>query len=289
MIKEILKTLKLNHYLKNIIVFIPLLFSKNLFNTDLLFKSILAFVSFCLISSVVYIMNDIIDKENDRKHPVKCNRPIASGRLPIWVAIFVLVILFTISCTIACFIGISTLGIVLMYLLLNIFYSIKLKKIALIDAACIAFGFILRVLAGCTAIAVIPSPLVILLTFFCSMFFTFSKRKLEIKLITEKSKYRASLKDFDENLINQFVIINATLSIAFYFTYVLDIQTIERAGTDLLYITVLPFTLIIFRLLFLINKANNDDPIHFFEKDSTLKILFIIYFIILIFIIKCPC
>ena len=174
---------------------------------------------------------------------------------------------------------------ILSYLILNIFYSLKLKQIVLIDVVCIALGFILRILIGCFAISVIPSPLVILLTFFASMFFTFSKRKLEIQQLKDASKCRASLKEMDENLANQFVIINAVLAIAFYFTYVLDIQTIQRAGSEFLYITVLPFTLIVFRLLFLLNKAKSDDPIIFFEKDITLKFLFTLYIIILFLIL----
>lgn len=92
---------------------------------------------------------------------------------------------------------------------------------------------------------------------------------------------RAALVNFDENLVNQFVLINAVLSIAFYFTYVLDPYTIQRAGSAFLYVTVLPFTLIIFRLLFLLDKANDDDPIVFLENDVTLKILFLVYFVIL--------
>lgn len=285
MIKAIFKTMKINHYLKNTLVFIPLIFSLNVFNPHLFFRSVIVFVAFCLISSVVYIFNDIIDAESDRKHPIKCKRPIASGILPVKIAILVLILLLGLSLYLSFRLGLLAMLMILSYLVLNIFYSIKLKKIALIDVTCIALGFILRILAGCFAIFVVPSPLVILLTFFTSMFFTYSKRKLELKILKNDEKCRASLKDFDEALINQFVIINAVLSIAFYFTYVLDTQTIERAGTPYLYITVLPFTLIIYRLLLLINKADNDDPITFFEQDITLKILFVSYFIVLFLVL----
>ena len=281
MLKAILKTMKINHYLKNILVFVPLIFSLNFFSFELFAKTTAAFVAFCAISSVVYILNDIIDCKNDRLHPTKCTRPIASGKLPIWLALIILLVLLGASCAISFKINSLCLFMILSYLALNILYSLKLKNIALIDVACIAFGFILRVLIGCFAISVVPSPLVILLTFFASMFFTFSKRKLELQQLEEVSKCRDSLKEMDTNLVNQFVVINAVLAIAFYFTYMLDPQTIQRAGSDLLFVTVIPFTLIVFHLLFLINKSKNDDPIIFFEKDMTLKILLLFYIAVL--------
>ena len=166
MLKNILKTMKINHYVKNIIVFVPLVFSMNILNLSLLLKSVIIFISFCFISSVVYILNDLVDKDTDKLHPIKCNRPIASGKISAKTAIFVSVILFLISSVLAFYTSILSLLTVLIYLILNIFYSLKLKNIELVDVVCIALGFILRILAGCFAISVIPSPLVILLTFF---------------------------------------------------------------------------------------------------------------------------
>lgn len=281
MLKNILKTLRVNHYLKNIIALIPLIFSMNVYNINVVLKSFVIFISFCFISSVVYILNDIVDIKRDRLHPIKCNRPLASGNLPISLAITILIILFIISCFGAYYTSKPSLIIVLSYLVLNVFYSIKLKNIALMDVFCIALGFILRFLAGCFAIAVTPPPLIILLTFFMSMFFTFSKRKLELKFLGQNSKLRPSLISFNEDLINQFLTINAVLSIVFYCASVLDSNTLAQARTSSLYITVLPFTLIILHILFLSNKTNYDDPIVFFEKDKTLQILFITYFVIL--------
>lgn len=146
-------------------------------------------------------------------------------------------------------------------------------------------GFILRILAGCFAISVLPSPLVILMTFFMSMFFTFTKRRLELKLL--KNNERHSLHGLNEKEINQFVIMNAVLSVSFYITYMLDKTTIERAGTEYLYITVIPFTLIIYRLLFLVDtKIENDDPMYFFKNDKTL-LSFIVFYLFILSCILC--
>ena len=284
--KSIIKLLKLKHHIKNIVIFIPLIFSLKIFNITSTILTFEAFVIFSLIASAVYILNDILDVENDKIHPIKKNRPIASGVISISLAwkLFVLLVLttFTSALLINKFIFLS----VFLYLLLNVWYSLKLKSLPIIDVVCIAFGFILRILAGCGAILVIPSPLVILLTFFTSLFFTFSKRKLEYRLIEDKNSCRKSIKEYTEPLLNQFVTINAVLSIAFYFTYMLDTITIQRAGTEYLYITVIPFAIIIFRLLFKIYTCtNNDDPAEFIYKDKTLKTLIVLYLLILFVIL----
>lgn len=282
-IKDILKT---NHYMKNFVVFLPILFSMNLTNYSLLVKECIMFAAFCLISSSVYIINDLIDIEQDKLHPVKCKRPLANGQISKNFAVILFIFLFAVSSFLSYRLNIYCLLALLSYFILNIFYSLKLKNIVIIDVVCIAFGFILRILSGCAAIWVVPSALIILLTFFVSLFFSFSKRKLELKVIQNKEFLRNSIKNCDEKILNQFILINAILSIAFYFTYVLDEKTILRAGSEYLYITVIPFTLIFFRLLYLINlETQKDDPIIFIENDFQLKILILIFFITLIFLI----
>lgn len=280
--QSIITLLKLKHHIKNIVIFIPLIFSLKFLDINSLIFAFVAFISFSLIASSIYILNDILDVENDKLHPIKKNRPIASGKISMlfaWRLFIVITILsFFVSLLVNKFVFLS----IIIYLLLNIWYSLQLKFLPIIDVVCIALGFILRILAGCGAILVIPSPLVILLTFFTSMFFTFSKRKLEYMLIKDKSSCRKSIKEYTESLLNQFVTINAVLSISFYFTYMLDPVTIKRVGNEFLYVTVIPFSIIIFRLLFKIYTcSNNDDPAEIIYKDKTLKVLIFIYLLIL--------
>lgn len=286
MIIKFIKILKPNHYIKNVVVFLPILFSMNVTNFQLLAKEFVIFFAFCLISSVVYIFNDLVDLEQDKLHPVKSQRPLASGEISKPIAVCTLFLLLITASFLSYKLNIYCLLSVWLYFLLNIYYSLKLKNIVIIDVVCIAIGFVLRVLAGCSAIWVVPSALIILLTFFMSMFFTFSKRKLELKVLKDESMIRSSLKNCSESLISQFILINTILSIAFYFTYVLDEKTIMRAGTEFLYLTVIPFTLIFFRMLYLINIENkNDDPMNFIEKDLQIKILILIFFVTLILLI----
>lgn len=285
MLKNILKILKINHYIKNLVVIVPLIFSMNLFNYPLWIKVVLAFVSFCCISSCIYIFNDLIDVEKDRLHPIKSLRPIAANLISKRFAISLMILLFALGLYFAFILNWLSVFCILTYVVINILYSYVLKNIEIIDSFCIALGFILRMLMGCFAISVVPSPLIILMTFFISMFFTFSKRKMEKILVKDENLVRASIKGMDLKTIEQFVVINAVLSIAFYFTYTLDKTTILRAGTEYLYVTVIPFALLIYRLLYLSDLSIQvDDPMHFIEKDKTIKWLSFSYFVIFIIV-----
>ena len=193
-------------------------------------------------------------------------------------------ILILASVCLSLYLNITCFACIISYFILNVFYSLYLKHIELIDVACIALGFVLRIISGGFAIEVEPSALIILLTFFTSMFFTFSKRKMELLLLGENR--RKSILKMTLETINQYIVINAVLAIAFYFTYVMDDATIQRAGTKYLYISVIPFTLIFFRLLYLNSLTSNvDDPIIYIEKDKSLKVLFVVYLIVLLLIL----
>lgn len=280
MFKEILKTIRINHYIKNLIIFVPLVFSTLIKAPDACARAAIMFAAFCLISSVVYIFNDLADIQKDRLHPIKRNRPIASGKISPALALTILVILLCSGLILAGSLNKLCLLIIISYILLNILYTLKLKTLALVDVLCIALGFILRILSGCAAISVIPSPLVILLTFFLSMFFTFSKRTLESAMLTDNC--RQSIKGLDNTLLKHFVIINAILTITFYFNYMLDPVTIEKTGSQFLYVTTIPFTILMFRLIYLIfNSKEIDDPVHFIYKDKVIKSFIVIYLITL--------
>lgn len=282
MIKDVIKLIKPKHHVKNLVVLIPLIFSLKFLNLTSTLHAFIAMIAFCLVVSAVYVFNDIIDVDSDKLHPIKKFRPIASGKVGLklaWSLMFTLVFwAFVLSLTLNLYVFLSVFA----YLILNIWYSLQLKYLPIIDVMCIALGFILRILAGCGAILVIPSPLVILLTFFTSMFFTFSKRKMEYSLLQDKNNCRKSIKEYNEEVLNHYVSINAILSIAFYFTYMLDPQLIARANTPYLYITVIPFAMIIFRLLLKVYTCTStDDPADFIYKDKTFVVLSLIFLLIL--------
>jgi len=172
--------LRPKHWIKNIFIFAALIFSLNLFNIVKLIASLQSFFAFCLASSFVYIINDIIDIEQDRKHPKKRNRPIASGKISIKNAIIISIVCLIISMAFAYFVNLNTLIIILVYIFVNIFYSIKIKNVVILDVMFIALGFILRMIAGSTAIEVSFSNWILLTTFCISLFLGFGKRRGEI-------------------------------------------------------------------------------------------------------------
>lgn len=281
---DIINLLKIKYYIKNLVVFIPLLCSLNLINTQKLINSFSIFTAFCLISSTVYILNDLIDIEEDKKHPIKKNRLIASEKITKKSALLVLIILLLLSLIISYKINIYCLLSVLSYFILNIFYSIYLKHVTFIDIACISIGFIIRIFSGGFAISMAPSVLIILMTFFISNFFTLAKRKLEMNLldsVSAKLSIRSSLKSLKMETINQFILINSVLSISLYITYVFI-----NSNLQYLYLTIIPFTLVIYRLFTLVNSNFLDDNPIIFLKDKTLKYLFFFYIIIYIIICK---
>lgn len=218
--KYTIKLLRPKQWIKNFFVFGPIIFSNNLLNFDLLIRNFITFISFCLISSTVYILNDIVDKESDKKHPVKCNRPIASGKISLLKAFIIGTVLCLISLILAISLNKYIAIIICLYVLNNIAYSFKLKNIFLIDILSISLGFILRVLAGGISTTVQISKWIILCTLFLSLFLGFGKRRNEIIVLGKNaSSHRQNLSQYTEKLLDQFINISLTCTIMSYSIY----------------------------------------------------------------------
>ncbi|MFI3173490.1 MAG: UbiA family prenyltransferase [Eubacteriales bacterium] len=181
MLKDILKLIRIKQWVKNAFVLAPLLFSLKFTDLTANINAILAFFSFCFISSVVYVINDICDRKRDAIHPKKKHRPIASGIISPFVAKIIAIILCCLTCLLLYLLDSTKTSIViLLYVLINILYSWKLKHIVLIDVLIIAVGFIFRLYAGSYAIDVPVSSFIFMTTLFLSLFLGFTKRKGEL-------------------------------------------------------------------------------------------------------------
>jgi len=226
--------LRPKHWIKNLFVFAALIFSLNLFNIVKLIASLQAFFAFCLASSFVYIINDIIDIEQDRKHPKKRNRPIASGKISVKNAIIISIICLIASIILAFFVNLNTLIIISVYIFINIFYSIKIKNVVILDVMFIALGFILRMIAGATAIEVSFSNWILLTTFCISLFLGFGKRRGEILLVNNNTQNntRFVLKLYSAQFLDYMIMSSVTLTIISYALYTIDLEVIKRFGTD---------------------------------------------------------
>ena len=252
---------------KNLSLFVGIVFAQRLFSLTSFERASLAFLAFCLASSFIYLFNDLLDLENDRQHPVKRQRPLASGRLPISWAISAMSILLLLCASITAVIfatpifpqkdifanlGGSNLlftGTIITYLLLMILYSVRLKHVVLLDVFVIASGFVLRILAGALVIPVSISPWLYLVTILLSLFLAFNKRRHELVLLQEDaSNHRQILKEYSLPMLDQMITIVTAATFMSYSLYTFQGPT----GNHRLMITI-PFVLYgMFRYLYLV-------------------------------------
>jgi 4-hydroxybenzoate polyprenyltransferase len=260
---------------KNAIIFAPLLFSQNFLKVPLVFEVCLAFAVFCALSGSVYIVNDLLDVEQDRKHPLKCKRPLASGLLKPRAAVFFLTALLSglTLCALTLF-NWQFVGIAVAYLMLQICYSAWLKHIVIIDVFSIAAGFLLRVAAGAVAIEVTFSTWLFFCATLLALFLALSKRRHELVLLEDSAgEHRRILDEYSTGLLDQMISIVTTATLIVYILYTVSAETVAKFGSDKLKYTI-PFVLYgIFRYLYLVYQKNeggspekallNDMPILF--------------------------
>jgi 4-hydroxybenzoate polyprenyltransferase len=264
-IRALLEIMRPRQWTKNGAVFIGLVFAQRLFDLPSLERAVLAFIIFCFTSSGVYILNDLMDLERDRQHPVKRLRPLPSGRLPASGAIVLMAFIFLLCCILSlalfylpsppdiytAFGGASVLFIltVVAYIVINALYSTRLKHVVLVDVFCIASGFVLRILAGAVVIPVVISPWLYLVTCFLSLFLALSKRRHELVLLQEHAgNHRRILKEYSIPMLDQMTTIMVAGTLMAYSVYTIEGTT----GHGRLIITI-PFVLYgIFRYLYLV-------------------------------------
>lgn len=240
---------------KNFFIFAGILFSQNLFETPLLLRVIAAFILFCVISGSVYTFNDLLDIDEDRRHPQKARRPLASGRLSPAFARFAVVIVPVAAVCCAWLLGMPFFITAVSYLALQVAYSLWLKHIVILDLFSIAAGFVLRVLAGALVIDVEISSWFIICTVLLSLFLGLGKRRHEIETLEDEAQsHRPVLNDYSSYLLDQMISVVTASTVVCYALYTMSAETIDKFGTNNLVLTV-PFVLYgVFRYLYLIHK-----------------------------------
>jgi 4-hydroxybenzoate polyprenyltransferase len=250
---DYLRLLRPKQWIKNLFVFAALIFARDLFTLPLLGLATAAFVIFCLASSGIYIINDILDVEHDRNHPVKCRRPIASGRITegraFGLALLLLAVSLVGSCLVTWLLGLVTL----VYITLMIFYSLWLKQQVILDIFTIAAGFVLRVVAGAASTRVYFSPWLLLCTIFLSLFIALGKRRHELYLLSDNAaEHRSALESYSFTFIDQMVGIATSATILSYSLYTFLAPT----NRNLIY--TIPFVLYgLFRYLYVIYQQKS--------------------------------
>jgi 4-hydroxybenzoate polyprenyltransferase len=275
---ELLRTLRPVHWVKNVFVLAALIFSRRLAgplaeSLPAVGMALGAFVCFCLASSAVYILNDILDRKTDRVHPQRRSRPIAAGRVTVSTALAV-----GAGCALLALIGSLLLSnalavIVLAYMLLMVFYSMGLKHVMILDCAIIALGFCLRAVAGAVVIGVFISPWLVICTFALTLFLAFSKRRGEIAQLQEDSEaFRKTLGEYTPELLAHMLDVSSVLAVACFLLYAMDFRTLELFGTNNLVYTTPVVLYCIFRFSALTQKGLYSDPVKLITEDRPFQI-----------------
>lgn len=273
--KKYLELIRAKHWVKNILIFIPLLCSNEI-NRNNIIKIILAFFAFSFATSFVYILNDIKDIEKDKLHPRKCKRPLPSGKIKKSIAIYIAIIMITLSIIINCFINKNILNIslylLLSYIIINVFYSLGLKNIAIIDVILLASGFVIRVYYGAAINDIEVSNWLFLTILNASLFLGLGKRKKEL---VKNKESRKVLEEYNKDFLDKFQYIELALTLVFY-----SLWTMEQ-NTKFLVFTI-PIVIIIFmRYCLIIEKSDEGDPTTILYQDKMLILLSLIYIIIM--------
>jgi 4-hydroxybenzoate polyprenyltransferase len=257
MLRALLKTMRPRQWPKNAFVYAALVFDQQLFHLEAFLRTTAGFILFCLVSSAVYIFNDLADIESDRQHPDKKHRPIASGKLPKPVAWAAGIALVVISLPLGYLLSPAFFAVLLVYFLLNMAYSLWLKHIAILDVLIIAAGFVLRVHAGVTLIHVERfSPWLYVLTSLFALYIGFGKRRSELALLSHGAgAHRKVLDGYTLVLLDQYITIVSGMTIVVYALYTFFAPNVPANHTMMLTI---PFVLYgIFRYLYLIQVSHD--------------------------------
>lgn len=288
---SLLQSMRPAQWTKNTVLFAAFIFGygdRSLsVSADALYQLIPAFVLFCAASSGVYLWNDILDRKSDRNHPQKRYRPIAAGRLPVRTATMAASLLILLSVGLSILISLPFARVLLLYLGLQLAYSILLKRVALLDVFIIATGFVLRAVSGAVLLAIPISPWLLLCTFLLALFLALCKRRHEKASIeaTAGARQRISLQKYDLRLTDQLISIVAGATAVSYAIYTLWPETIAKFGSARLGYTI-PFVLFgLFRYLDLLYRENKGDrPEKVLLTDIPILVTLLLYGLLVLYI-----
>lgn len=270
-----LKLMRVKHYIKNLLIFLPLIFSMNFYDLNKDIKTLIGFILFSLVSSIIYIINDINDIEKDKNHPRKCKRPLASGEVTKKEAYVLLIILALIVIIGNVILRASWYSIVILvsYLILNILYSKILKNIPIIDVICLVIGFVLRVIYGASLIDVQVSNWLYLTIISFAFYLALGKRRNELQAGGDTRKV---LKFYNKEFLDKNMYMFLTLMLVFYSMWCVDESNITKFNNKLIY-TVPILMIIAMKYSFNIENSAEGDPVEVLLSDKVLMILVLLF------------
>lgn len=236
-VRDAIRLVRAEHWVKNLFLFLPAFFAGRLTEWPVLVHAVWGFVSFSLVASAVYVLNDLVDAPHDRNHPDKQNRPIASGAIQPRGAMVLLALLLTSGLALAASLDTTVLLIGLVYLVINVLYSFSLKHIAIVDISLIGTGFLLRVLAGGAATGVEVSHWLIVMTFLLALILGLAKRRGEYVIATGGHTFRRALEGYNLPFLDVAITVCSTVAIVAYLMYCFSPEVTERIGSHNIYYT----------------------------------------------------
>lgn len=295
MFTGLIKLIRPKQWVKNVFVLIPLFFGGELLNPHAVTTALLTFVSFCFAASSIYCLNDIVDVEADRRHPVKCKRPVAAGIVTVTQA-WLLMVGFIVAAVAISLFAITTLGVdwktlavVIFYWLLNIAYCTRLKQYAIIDVCVVASGFVLRILAGGQATDVVLSKWLVLMTFLLTLFLSFAKRRDDVLRMEETGEApRRNTIRYNMTFINQAITITAAVTLVCYIMYTVSPEVIARVHTEYVYLTTVFVLLGLLRYIQLaVVDKRSGDPTKVILRDRFIQLIVLAWGLSFLIIIYC--
>ncbi|HEV2353223.1 MAG TPA: decaprenyl-phosphate phosphoribosyltransferase [Puia sp.] len=286
---EYLKLLRPKDWAKNLFLFLPLFFGRRFNEVDALLRVALGFVAFCFVASSIYIINDYRDREDDRKHPVKCRRPLASGAVSPRSALLICAILILAGFAISLGIREKFAVVLGIYFLINLGYSLGLKAVPILDLMLLAAGFVLRIKGG-SVISLVPlSEWIVIMVFLLAIFMAIGKRRDDVLLkLTTGADMRKSIKGYNLDLLNILLALVSAIIIVAYLMYCMDPATITNMGTYRLYYTGVFVMAGIMRYLQIIYvSADAGSPTKILYKDRFIQftlLLWIASFIVILYL-----
>ena len=290
--KHLFQLIRPKQWVKNVFVLLPMFFGGSLFEGQNMLAALVTFMAFSFAASSIYCYNDLIDVEADRRHPVKCKRPIAAGLVSIRQAYLLMAVMLVLSMVVLLFLpqkAMAVGGIILFYWVLNLAYCAWLKEYAIVDVCIVAFGFVLRLLAGGMATDTQLSRWIVLMTFLLTLFLSFAKRRDDVLRMNQTGEApRKNTIRYNLTFMNQAITITASVTLVCYIMYTVSPEVVSRFGTEQLYLTSVFVLLGLLRYIQLtVVDELSGDPTRLLLRDHLTQgivVLWIAAFIVIIYL-----
>ena len=273
-VRNILTLARPEHWVKNLFLFLPAFFAARLTEWGVLQQALLGFVAFSLTASAVYALNDLVDAPQDRNHPDKCNRPIASGAISRWQGSVIMAVLLASGLSLAAYLHPEMLILSILYFVINVAYSLSLKHFAIVDVSLIGLGFLIRVLAGGAVTGVAVSHWLIVLTFLLALILGLAKRRGEYLVAMGENNFRKSLEGYNLPFLDMSMVVCSTVAVVAYLMYCFSPEVTTRMGSDKIFYTAFFVVIGVLRYLQLtLVYGKTESPTRALLRDGFLQIV----------------